>query len=645
LQEATVDDWVSQADVEETASDFDRLWMEQRGHAAEILASQKARLDEIELRFAAQLELIGSEIPASLAEGPPGQDTELQRQRAELEAQRSKFEREQGETCAELQQWSDQLRRKQEELERRAEEVEQQSRKVAQLERGLQQAREDHDADTTQLSHGRSRFEERQKRLDVELEELEADRAKIKEKRRQIAEHLKQHRAKLRQEIERRKAELEAAHQAEFDRLRRECEQSNAERESLRNNNEALTAQLADQSQSAETARGELVQVTAELHAAQQTARDLQQKLQAECAGREEIERQLAAKADPAVEQQEFNRLREERDELTRQLDATRQELQAACEQAAQNTSVDQQLRQERDELLRQFEAAREELAEMRREASQNSSIAAQQADAERAELTEQCQNAQRQTAEQAQRIAELERLLADAEARADAVASKADNSNDDEVADLQRRFELAVEDVRALKRRNAELEDQVIALKTAGKQASPAVDATDWEAMKRRMLAELEADGEPSAEQKEERTSIENTIRITDDVVAQKDREIQELKEVLNQQSDNLGSVAVGAAAVEDLFNSDELIRQERERLQQAENEWREKLRQAEVEISLERARLARQRVELDEKFRGLESERAKMTSAGNGQPNDKNAKSGRGRWLERLGLKDSDS
>ena len=125
---------------------------------------------------------------------------------------------------------------------------------------------------------------------------------------------------------------------------------------------------------------------------------------------------------------------------------------------------------------------------------------------------------------------------------------------------------------------------------------------------------------------------------------MGQKDREIEELKQLLSEQSDNLGSMAVGAAAVEGIFDQDELIRQERERLQQAQIEWREKLRQAEIDVSLERARIARERVELEEKLRAIEAERSHGQSAGADHGNAKGAKPARGRWLERLGLKDAE-
>ena len=158
---------------------------------------------------------------------------------------------------------------------------------------------------------------------------------------------------------------------------------------------------------------------------------------------------------------------------------------------------------------------------------------------------------------------------------------------------DLQSRFELAVEDVRSLKRRNAELEDQLAALKVARGELKPLSQGQDWESVKQRMLAELEPDANLNEEQKQERSSIENTIRITDQIVADKDREIAELQQLLANQSESLGSLAVGAAAVAEVFDQDEAIRQERERLQEAQDEWRQKLRQAEVDISLERLRV----------------------------------------------------
>jgi len=70
-------------------------------------------------------------------------------------------------------------------------------------------------------------------------------------------------------------------------------------------------------------------------------------------------------------------------------------------------------------------------------------------------------------------------------------------------------------------------------------------------------------------------------------------------------------------------------------------QTEWEGKMRTAEVEISVERAKLARERSDLEEKLRVLEERSATMgaqTPAANAAAKEPK----RGRWLERLGLKD---
>ena len=94
-----------------------------------------------------------------------------------------------------------------------------------------------------------------------------------------------------------------------------------------------------------------------------------------------------------------------------------------------------------------------------------------------------------------------------------------------------------------------------------------------------------------------------------------------------------------LGASAVAAVLDSDELVRQERESLKRLQDNLREQSKQAEVDISLERAKLARERAELEEKLRGLEAEKANLPSAGGSDGSDKGKKQGR-KWLARLGL-----
>ena len=111
-------------------------------------------------------------------------------------------------------------------------------------------------------------------------------------------------------------------------------------------------------------------------------------------------------------------------------------------------------------------------------------------------------------------------------------------------------------------------------------------------------------------------------------------------MKKVLGHQSDNLGSVAVGAAALGEMFDKDAIVQEERENLKRVQEEWREKLRQAEIDISMERAKIARERAQLEERLRALESQA--VIAAEKPSETDKEGKPVRGRWLARLGLKE---
>lgn len=197
------------------------------------------------------------------------------------------------------------------------------------------------------------------------------------------------------------------------------------------------------------------------------------------------------------------------------------------------------------------------------------------------------------------------------------------------EMEDLRARFQMAVEDLRALKTENADLRDQL----ASGGGSAVAVDngGNDWESQKRRLLASLEGEGEGQidAPRREERAAISGTIQITDSVVAEKDAEIRRLKQQLAA-ADDIEPVSAVEAAV---LDNDEVIRVERERIAKLEEEWREKIRTAELEMSVERAKIARAQSELAEQQMELETLRA---ASGNGlAPGE-----ARRTWFNKLGL-----
>ena len=93
--------------------------------------------------------------------------------------------------------------------------------------------------------------------------------------------------------------------------------------------------------------------------------------------------------------------------------------------------------------------------------------------------------------------------------------------------------------------------------------------------------------------------------------------------------------------------LDRDDLIREERQRLADLQNEWREKIRQTEVELSLERAKLARQRAELDERARPSDDSlsNSKNDKARDAAKENSARQLPRGRWLARLGITDPDA
>jgi hypothetical protein len=197
---------------------------------------------------------------------------------------------------------------------------------------------------------------------------------------------------------------------------------------------------------------------------------------------------------------------------------------------------------------------------------------------------------------------------------------------------------------VRELKTKNVELTEQLAEAKKLPQQSRSAPVLTTgggWESLKQKLMADLDSDfDESQAAQKADKLTVQSTIKITDEIVAEKDREIVELQRLLDSQTQQVGEMAVGAAAVAQMLDTDELVRQEREALKRLQDQLRDQLRQAELDISVERARLAREQTEMEEKLRLLEAEKANFIAAGGSAQNDNGKKPGRRKWLTRLGL-----
>jgi chromosome segregation ATPase len=183
----------------------------------------------------------------------------------------------------------------------------------------------------------------------------------------------------------------------------------------------------------------------------------------------------------------------------------------------------------------------------------------------------------------------------------------------------------------------NAEIQRRLIRAQAA---AASQGGRLDWEAEKRRVLAALESDLDPNdPQQQAERLRIEKVLQTTEQALADKDRQIEELEHRLG---DNARGRDADSAAIEGVLDGDAVVQQERERLRELQEQWREKLSQAEIELSVQRAKLARDRAELDERLRFAEATLPQVPTASD--PADRQKRSAPGRWLARLGLTEDD-
>lgn len=363
-------------------------------------------------------------------------------------------------------------------------------------------------------------------------------------------------------------------------------------------------------------------------------------------------EQREAARREHDLRDEELQGRREELERRERQLQARAAELERQATELAEVLVSRSDDSEHREEVVRLQQAfAERSTALVAAEASVGELRAELQAAQDRLNVAErqfaELDAMQRRLDAAETEAGELRELLEDARTRAAESSDLQETAAD--FADLQRAFAIAQEDLRDLRQRNAVLERTQAAASAAGPSShSGDTLPMDWESQKRRLLASLESDFDAAnAAQRSERLTIEGTIQITDSIVADREREIAELKRVLEEQRCNVGEVTVGAAALHAALDDDELIREHRTQIEDLKRQWEEKLRSAEIEVSIERAKLAREKAELAERQADLE---AKLAEAGlNPKPGIVETadakKSGGGRWLARLGLRDGDN
>lgn len=332
---------------------------------------------------------------------------------------------------------------------------------------------------------------------------------------------------------------------------------------------------------------------------------------------REAVERQ----------QRELSTRARELDQLQQETENQRRRVAQKLDERRRKLAADQT--QSRWEQIRRIEELEAQLAKC----NQDAALQAAEYRSARAEMEQYLETIQK-----------LEQQLANA------TPSQATQSADHQeaFADLEARYEMAMQSLEALREKNDQLEEELSRCQEADVQhstftsdvSSPMAEIdSDWEATKRRLLARLDGDQLDSSEQEH----IEATIRRTDDYMAEKDRELAELREQLDAlvKSGSADAQASADMVHEQILDQDQIIAAERARLAELQAEWHEKMRQAEVECAKERAQNARLRSELQEKLRDVEAELKKARGAANESGSAK--RSGR-RWLDHLGIQKDD-
>lgn len=236
--------------------------------------------------------------------------------------------------------------------------------------------------------------------------------------------------------------------------------------------------------------------------------------------------------------------------------------------------------------------------------------------------------------------VAEVEALRARldaAEGAGPGGGAWADDS--DRIATLETALDKAEGELEELRLQNEELAGRVASSRMKPADSDEPTGPLSWEQQKQRLLKQLEnEDTSGSAKTTSTGETVEDFVRRTQKLLADRDAELAELRQLLTEQAAASSGMAVGAAAIADMLDQDQLIREEREKLQEMQKQWQEKLRAAEIELSLERAQLSRQRLEMEERMAKLAEDEERLRSAC--QETERAEGAGSRRWLARLGL-----
>lgn len=455
----------------------------------------------------------------------------------------------------------------------------------------------------TALLSRQTKLDEQQSQLEAQLANLLAREARLERQRKTVASDLR-----------RRKAEglLEVA-QARQDAL---ASANTESQQALVKSHEAILAEIEQERESHAATKELLATKADDCSTAQELLEELNNRPETSSANPELLEK------IEELRQHNTRLVSQHQEQLARsEAEADAENMRLLQKIGEIGEQLEQQTRQlaKTETLQEQLTEAQASLAELQSQAAENS------ADPSEAEA-----RVGRELEAALERIRELE-------------SSSPEPASQGDSEELAQQLTGALAEIEELRQRNAELASQTTA---AG--AKPHLnfnqESLSWEERKKLILQQLDYedhDPESAEDLAATKVEIEMVLKTTQAEIERRDKEIAELQSIVEQQSNTSQGVAIGAAAIAQMFESDDLIKEEREKLKEIQKEWEQKVRQAEIDISMERAKLARERSQIEAKVSDLEARLPPASAAKEPAPGG----SGGGRtrkWLEHLGLKE---
>ena len=125
---------------------------------------------------------------------------------------------------------------------------------------------------------------------------------------------------------------------------------------------------------------------------------------------------------------------------------------------------------------------------------------------------------------------------------------------------------------------------------------------------------------------------ALHDELQRMGELILRHEEETRELQQLLRQEESNENPDPVAAA-----IDQDEVIQQERENLRQLKAEWEERFRKTEIEASLERAKMSRERTEMqqeNERLKGVVEDLRRQVESTDSETVAST------RWMAKLGL-----